>query len=115
MLDLKPEEQDDNIKKQDNNISEKETIIEKKEDYSDLESYLNNILKYLEDEKLKIIKDVEETKFENKFPEKKKKKVSTIEVEEKIEEENLLIKAKETGNENTFIEVKDKIFTLSSY
>ena len=76
---------------------------------------MNNILKYLEDEKLKIIIDVEETKSENKFLEKKKKKVSTIEVEENIEEEYISENSKEKGDSETFIEVKDKIFTKASH
>ena len=59
--------------------------------------------------------EVEETKEEKKLTKILKKKVSTIEVEENIEEERNLDNYKETVNGDTFIEVKDKIFTIASH
>ena len=54
-------------------------------------------------------------KRRKKITEKKKKKVSTIEIEENIEEESWSDNSKEACNRETFIEVKDKIFTKFSH
>ena len=62
LLDLKPENEE-NINKENDNKTEKDL---KKEDHSDIDSYVNTILEYLEEEKQSNIQNIEETKEEKK-------------------------------------------------